>query len=655
MRNELTSLDFLALLNELKVLEGSRIDKIYQRDRELSVHVYKPGDKKYRFFLAPGKSFITAYKRDNPEKPPRFCMTLRKYLSGSSITKVVQRGVDRILEIHTEDMKLVAELFGKGNFILVNKEENMILQALDAQEWSDRRIYRGEEYVPPRVGTDPRDIDSLSNFVGSKQIVKVLAADIGLGGVYAEEVLVRAGVDKTERSDSLSSSVLQKVFSEMNSIVAQMSSGNIKPRIYYDENGDPADVTPIKMLKYESKDKKVFKTFSEALDTYFTERQKAEYRKKKREAYRKKKHKLEGMKKQQEQKIEGMKNSLQDKKEIGDLIYRNYGTVESIIDTLKRARKNYSEDEIREKLTGEKAQGVREAQIIEDIRDGLSKVVVDLGEYNAVIDVDMSVERNAEKYYQKYKKSKEKLKGAKKALKETVKQLERLEKNKEEIDVTDAFKNKEERRKRKKWYEKFRWFVSSDGFLVVGGMDSTSNEVLVKKHMEKHDKYVHADFDGAPSVVVKNPDKKEVPETTLEEAAQLAISYSKAWKVGVGGDDAYYVDPEQVTKNPESGEFLAKGAFVIRGDRNYLRNVKVSAAVGGYKREDGTVPMGGPVSAVSENCVNYVEVAQGRDKKSDIGKKIQRFLYENTGENIDLDRVMRALPPGKCKVKKYYC
>lgn len=648
MRDKLSSLDFLALLNELKVLEGARVDKIYQRGRELSIHVYKPGDKKYRVFLAPGKAFLTDYKRDNPQKPPNFCMSLRKHLAGSSITKVEQKDVDRVLEFYTEDKKFVAELFGKGNYILVDRETGDILQALDPQEWSDRRIYRGEKYVPPGSGVDPREIDGLENYVCSKQIVKVLAADIGLGGLYAEEVLARAETDKSMRSDRLEKHSLRNVYVEMKDLVAQLSSGRLKPRIYYDERGDPADVTPVMMEKYGDLDNKPFQTFSKALDTYFTERQKAEYRKRKRKAYREKKHKLEGMKKQQEQKIKGMENSLEDKKEIGDLIYRNYGTLESIIDTIRGARKQYSEDEIREKLTGEKASGVREAQIIEEIRNGLSEVVVDLGDHNAVIDIGMSVEKNAEKYYQKYKDSKKKLKGAKKALEETERKIEQLEKNKGDIDVSNAFKNKEERRKKKRWYEKFRWFYSSDGFLVVGGMDQTSNDVLVKKHMEANDKYVHADFEGAPSVIVKNPDGKNIPETTLKEAAKLAVSYSKAWKIKVGADDAYYVDPEQVTKNPESGEYLAKGAFVIRGDRNYLRNVKVSAAVGGFDRKDGTIPMGGPLSAVKSNCDHYVQVVQGNTKKSDVAKKIQRHLHEKTGEDFEIDRIMRALPPGKC-------
>ena len=55
----------------------------------------------------------------------------------------------------------------------------------------------------------------------------------------------------------------------------------------------------------------------------------------------------------------------------------------------------------------------------------------------------------------------------------------------------------------KEWYEKFRWFTSSDGFLVVAGKDTVSNEVLVKKYATQEDAVFHAEISGAPFVVVK--------------------------------------------------------------------------------------------------------------------------------------------------------
>ncbi|MDY6771567.1 MAG: ribosome rescue protein RqcH [Candidatus Nanohaloarchaea archaeon] len=651
MPDSISSLDLVALMREFAVLEGARIDKVYQRDDELTVHIYKPGDKKYRLFIAPGKAFLTDYKRDNPQKPPNFCMELRKHLGGQRIERIEQHGFDRVLVIHTDEQKLVAELFGQGNVLLVDKGTDEIKAVMQSQEWSDRALYRGEEYEYPEPGPDPASmgLDAFSEQLGTRQIVKVLAADIGLGGMYAEEILARTDIDKDTRSETLDDSQRQELHRTMQSFVEAFSSGELSPRIYY-RDGDPATAAPVELATYQDAEAETYDSFSTALDTYFTEKQKAEYRKKKLKAYREKKEKLERQKQQQEQMLQGMKASIDEKKELGDLIYEHYGTIEELIDTLRKARKNYSESEIRERLESEKANGVREAQIVEDINLAEGQVVIDLGRDTVTIDIDEGVEKNAERYYQKSKEAKRKVEGAKEALEETKRELEQLGKP-EDIDVEDAFTNKEEKRQKKRWYEKFRWFYSSDGFLVVGGKDQTSNDVLVKKHMQKHDRYVHADFEGAPSVVVKNPDQEEIPEQTLEEAAQLAIGYSKAWKMNIAADDAYHVAPDQVTKEPESGEYLAKGAFVIRGDRDYIRNVEVSAAVGAYERDGQWLPMGGPLSAVTAHCDHYVEVKQGGTKKSDVTKQIQRHLHDATGEDFDQDKIMRALPPGTCSIK----
>ncbi|MEF8880540.1 MAG: fibronectin-binding domain-containing protein, partial [Candidatus Nanohaloarchaea archaeon] len=108
------------------------------------------------------------------------------------------------------------------------------------------------------------------------------------------------------------------------------------------------------------------------------------------------------------------------------------------------------------------------------------------------------------------------------------------------------------------------------------------------------------------------------------------------------------VKPDQVTKNPESGEYLSKGAFVIRGDREYLRNIKIDAAIGPYKIEEGLyVPMCGPLDAVKEDCEDYLELRPGHDKKSKIAKSVRSGLEDY---DLDLDYIVRSLPPGKSEI-----
>ncbi|KKY33199.1 hypothetical protein UCDDA912_g06798 [Diaporthe ampelina] len=126
--------------------------------------------------------------------------------------------------------------------------------------------------------------------------------------------------------------------------------------------------------------------------------------------------------------------------------------------------------------------------------------------------------------------------------------------------------------RRQSWFEKFIWFVSSDGYLVLGGRDAMQNEMLYKKHLRKGDVYVHADMHGAASVIVKNNPKTPdapIPPSTLSQAGSLSVCSSNAWdsKAGMG---AWWVNAEQVSKSAPAGEYLPSGSFMVRGNKNYL-------------------------------------------------------------------------------------
>ncbi|KAL7621337.1 hypothetical protein AAE478_008658 [Parahypoxylon ruwenzoriense] len=122
------------------------------------------------------------------------------------------------------------------------------------------------------------------------------------------------------------------------------------------------------------------------------------------------------------------------------------------------------------------------------------------------------------------------------------------------------------------WFEKFTWFISSDGYLVLGGKDAQQNEMLYRRYLKKGDVYLHADLHGAPSVIIKNspstPDAP-IPPSTLSQAGSLAVCASSAWdsKAGMG---AWWVNADQVSKSAPTGEFLGTGSFMVRGKKNFL-------------------------------------------------------------------------------------
>lgn len=126
--------------------------------------------------------------------------------------------------------------------------------------------------------------------------------------------------------------------------------------------------------------------------------------------------------------------------------------------------------------------------------------------------------------------------------------------------------------RRQMWFEKFLWFISSDGYLVVGGRDASQNEMIYKKHLRKGDIYVHADMHGAASVIIKNDPKTPdapIPPSTLAQAGSLSVCSSNAWdsKAGMG---AWWVNADQVSKSAPSGEYLGTGSFMVRGTKNIL-------------------------------------------------------------------------------------
>src|SRR3989338_8730452 len=193
------------------------------------------------------------------------------------------------------------------------------------------------------------------------------------------------------------------------------------------------------------------------------------------------------------------------------------------------------------------------------------------------LDLTKGIEENASVYFEKAKRIKKKIEGAEAALNESVKKLQELELKKEKI-IRKESKEREFKDRKKEWYEKFRWFVSSEGFLAVGGRDATSNEIVIKKHTEANDLVFHTDMAGSPFFVVKSEGKK-IGEKTKEEVADATCTFSRAWKLGLQTNSFFYANPDQISKKTNSGEYMGKGAFMVYGKTTHVNN-KLNLAVG---------------------------------------------------------------------------
>ncbi|WEL23008.1 ribosome rescue protein RqcH [Candidatus Nanohalovita haloferacivicina] len=630
---ELTSLDLSILMEELNNLEEGFVQKVYQRGQELTIEVYVPGEDKKRLVIGTDRCFISKYKRENPERPPGFCMELRKHLG--RVDSIKQRGFDRILEIESGDKKFIAEMFGKGNFILL--KEGKIIGALREQEWADRSIRVGEEYVYPEPTADPREVDDYFSLMDEEEeIVREIAAKLSFGGTYAEEICQRAEIEKDTEVGDLEEEEKEELRQQIDRIIGQE---DLKPVLYTEDL--PERAAPFPLEKYEDLDREDMETFSEALDEYYYRRTRQEKEKEKKEAFQEKLQGLEAQKEQQERKLQGLQKSSKQNREKAEIIYENYQLLQKIKESLEQSIEENGWKETEEKLKEAETELSEHVNSLNEREEFFSASV---DGYSIKLRPGQNLEATASSYYDKAKDSESKMESVEKALEKTQEKIDDL--SEDEFDYEEEMEDKSQKRS-KKWFEKYRWFRSSEDYLVIAGRDAQTNEMLVKKHMEDNDLYFHADFDGAPSVVVK--DGQDCGEATREEAAKAAVTFSKTWKAGIGADDVYYVDPEQVTENPESGEYLGKGAFVIRGDREYMRNMSVEASVGAYQIEDTWVPMCGPETAISEHCEEYINLEPGHTKKSEIAKKIQSGLGKD--KELDLDYIIRSLPPGQSDIK----
>jgi len=254
------------------------------------------------------------------------------------------------------------------------------------------------------------------------------------------------------------------------------------------------------------------------------------------------------------------------------------------------------------------------------------------------IDIKKSIEQNAAVYFEKAKKSKKKLDGAKKAFKKTQNKLNLLNEKKKKIVLTEKITEKPVRKK--EWYEKFRWFFSSEGFLCIGGRDATTNDIIIKKHADKEDIVFHTDMAGSPFFVIKANNKK-IGQKTMEEAAQATASYSRAWRLGLSSLEVFYVRPEQLTKEANSGEYIGKGAFMVKGKTNYIHPI-LEVAIG--IKDNMTI--GGPVNAIKTNSDKSLVLKQGKEKTSEIAKKIKKII----GGSID--EITLFIPAGGSRIQK---
>ena len=648
----MTNVDVYTISHELNdLLTGTRVDKSYQPTKDTVVmKFHKPGTGRIDLVMQAGiRTHTTQYPIENPIQPPAFPMLLRKRLKGANIVSIKQHNFDRVIIItlkKEQEYKLIIELFDKGNIILLD-EENNIIAPLKRKRTNERDISSKKEYeFPPENGINPMEINLLefNDLIrySTTDIVRTLASN-GLGGLYAEEIIPK-NIDKNTPCAELDNDDVEKIYKNLEKTFKPLKENNFKPQISKEKDTEKKYLTPISLKKYEQYEKTYYETFNQAADEYYSKDINQQITNQKEKIWNKKVGKYEKRLKLQEETLQEFHETIKSCQHKGELIYTYYNQIEKIIQTIHNAReKDYSYKEINKTLKKAKKEGIKDLEIFEALNN-MGHLTININDTRINLDNQLSINENAEIYYEKSKKSKRKIKGAQIAIENTKKQLKEME-EKKSIEMEKITTPQKRIKKELKWYEKLRWFLTSDNTLVIGGRDANSNETVVKKYLNNNDMYFHSDIHGASSIAVKL-EGKELTEQTIKETGEFTASYSSAWQMGYSTQDVYYVKPDQVSKTPQSGEFLTKGSFVIRGHKNYIRNAKLELAVGIVDYEGKRI-MAGPIESLAAHTDKFVAVKPGHIKKEAIAKKIKHTL---NSEEIDIDDIVRVLPSGKCDI-----
>lgn len=371
MKKQLSSIDFSYLVKELQVLGGSRIDKIYHPEKDLIIfNLYKKDVGKRILRIDIGKFIFIANEKEDYSEILGFGQFLRKHLDGYFLTEIVQIKPERILrltfKIKEEQKFLYLEFFGKGNVILCN-EHGVIINSLEHHEFRERVVKPKLKYVYPVMGCNlfdlkEHDLPDLLKNSKKDTLVASLATELGLGGLYSEEVCLLSNIDKIKNPQNIDNSSIKLITSSIKKIINK----KIEAKAIF-ENYNLVDVVPFDLTFYQNEkyQKQVFSTFSEAILFLYSH-----FKEPKETEFDKKLNSLKRIIEHQQQTIEQLKREEYELRQKGESIYKNYQLVKEILEEINKASRKYSWREIKEKL--------KEHKTIKEVNEKERKVVVEV-------------------------------------------------------------------------------------------------------------------------------------------------------------------------------------------------------------------------------------------------------------------------------------
>lgn len=531
-------LSLYAVSVELQALIGGKIDKVQQPERDTILLTARAGGSNHKLLLCAhpqnGRVQLTEAGFKNPSEAPAFCMLLRKRIGGGCITSITQPQLDRVLHIDIEArdelgdkvrLSLIVELMGKYSNIIFINEEGTILDCarrVHAAMSSVRMLLPGLSYeLPPQqekrnpLLTDETGFQNVLE--GRESVSKLLcAAFFGLSPDCARQMVCRWSGESELLAEKLTGQERAALARYLTRMYQSFASGAFTPTLVYNAAREPVAVYAFEpgLPKDTTKG---YRTMSEALDAYYTEKDLAE-------------------------RLRGRSASLN--RILQNNLERCYKKL-----ALFEASLNIGDDLEQYRLFGELLtthahelkRGMRHAKLENYYLNPPTLCVVPLDER-------LSPQENAQTYFKRYQKGKAAMALAVEQRRQTKAeivylegQIDNLTKCTTDVELMEireelvqegyakpeekAGKNKPKKKQATQASQPLH-LRSSDGLDIYIGKNNQQNDALTLCFARSEDWWMHTKEMPGSHVLVRC--EGELPETTLREAAMLAAYYSKA-------------------------------------------------------------------------------------------------------------------------------
>ncbi len=516
-----------------QALPGARVDKIQQPARDTVVLSLRSqtGNRKLLLSASPNHPRIhfTQARMENPAQPPMFCMLLRKHLAGGRVLGLTQPPLERAVDLAIESADemgevsvkhLYLELMGRNaNLILADGQGRIIdcLRRVDFAMSEKRQVLPGLFYrQPPDQGKEnplavsPEGLQALLARVTAPQRLSSWLLDTfaGLSPLVARELAFLAAGDIDADVFAADTAALSQALAQAMDTLCQSPQ---PVQLLYE--GRPKDFSFRPITQYGAYyTQQIWESFSALLDAVYTQRDQAERMRSRAQALRKTVQNLHtrvSRKLALQEKERTAAANRERLRQLGDIVTANIHQM-----TRGQAR-----------------------LIATDFYDPEMK------EITIPLQVNLSPQQNAAKFYKEYTKAKTAEKILTVQLEEGRREqtylssvLEALALAETEQDLADIrqelleggyVRDTDKRKRMKTAPAKPLAFTSADGFAIYVGRNNRQNDFLTGKVAHKQDLWFHAQkFHG--SHVIVSCQGQTPPETTLRQAAALAAYYSQA-------------------------------------------------------------------------------------------------------------------------------